>query len=99
MSIVPTLAPAVDVSSVPREQASRTPRLSIVIVNYRQWDETEDLVRHLQAAASLKRGDAEIVVVDNHSPIHPVIKRLRRQPNVSLRRWRQNGFRGPTGMS
>jgi N-acetylglucosaminyl-diphospho-decaprenol L-rhamnosyltransferase len=93
LSIVPTLAPAVDVSAVPREPASRTPRLSIVIVNYRQWDETEDLVRHLQAATSLKRGDAEIVVVDNHSPIHPVIKRLRRQTNVSLRRWRQNrGF-------
>lgn len=69
------------------------PRLSIVVVNYRQWEETETLVRHLQTAASLKRGDAEIVIVDNHSPPHPVMKRLRRQPNVSLRRWKQNrGF-------
>jgi N-acetylglucosaminyl-diphospho-decaprenol L-rhamnosyltransferase len=70
-----------------------TPRVSVVIVNYRQWEATEALVRHLQASASLKRGDAEIVIVDNHSPSHPVIKRLRRLPHVSLRRWKQNhGF-------
>lgn len=69
------------------------PRLSVVIVNYRQWDKTEELVRHLQNSASIKNGAAEIVVVDNHSPPHPVVKRLRRQPNVSLRRWSSNrGF-------
>jgi GT2 family glycosyltransferase len=33
------------------------------------------------------------VVVDNHSPAHPLISRLRRWPGVSLRRWRYNrGF-------
>jgi GT2 family glycosyltransferase len=65
----------------------------VVIVNYRQWDKTEELVRHLQNSACVKRGDVEIVIVDNHSPKHPVIKRLRRQPNVSLRRWPSNrGF-------
>lgn len=91
--MVPTLAPAVAPDLSPRERSTSTLRLSIVIVNYRQWDETEALVRHLQASAALKRGDAEIVIVDNHSPVHPVIKRLRRQPNVSLRRWRDNrGF-------
>jgi len=69
------------------------PRLSIVIVNYRQWEKTEELVRALQQCASLKLGRAEIVIVDNHSPQHPVIKRLRRQPHVSLRRWKSNhGF-------
>jgi N-acetylglucosaminyl-diphospho-decaprenol L-rhamnosyltransferase len=69
------------------------PRLSVVIVNYRQWDKTEELVRHLQTSASVKSGGAEIVIVDNHSPPHPVVKRLRRQPSVSLRRWRSNrGF-------
>lgn len=74
--------------------ATRTvPRLSVVIVNYRQWDKTEELVRHLQASASVQDGAAEIVIVDNHSPSHPVIKRLRRQPSVSLRRWPSNrGF-------
>jgi GT2 family glycosyltransferase len=41
----------------------------------------------------MKRGDAEIVIVDNHSPTHPIVKRLRRLPHVSLRRWQQNrGF-------
>jgi N-acetylglucosaminyl-diphospho-decaprenol L-rhamnosyltransferase len=69
------------------------PRLSVVIVNYRQWDETEKLVRHLQTSTSIKNGAAEIIIVDNHSPTHPIIKRLRRQPNLSLRRWPSNrGF-------
>jgi GT2 family glycosyltransferase len=42
---------------------------------------------------SVKSGAAEIVIIDNHSPPHPISKRLRRQPNVSLRRWPSNrGF-------
>jgi N-acetylglucosaminyl-diphospho-decaprenol L-rhamnosyltransferase len=70
-----------------------TPRLSVVIVNYRQWDKTEELVRHLQNSAGIRTGAAEIVIVDNHSPAHPVVRRLRRQPQVSLRRWSRNrGF-------
>jgi GT2 family glycosyltransferase len=70
-----------------------TPRLSVVIVNYRQWDKTEEVVRHLQTSASVKSGAAEVVIIDNHSPPHPVVKRLRRQPSVSLRRWSRNrGF-------
>ena len=69
------------------------PRLSVVIVNYRQWDKTEELVRHLQNSASIKTGAGEVVIVDNHSPPHPVVKRLRRQSHVSLRRWPSNrGF-------
>jgi GT2 family glycosyltransferase len=41
----------------------------------------------------LKRGEAEVVVVDNHSAPHPVIGKLRRWSGVSLRRWRRNrGF-------
>jgi GT2 family glycosyltransferase len=41
----------------------------------------------------MKSGAAEVVVVDNHSPHHPLVRRLRRQPNVSLRKWQQNrGF-------
>jgi N-acetylglucosaminyl-diphospho-decaprenol L-rhamnosyltransferase len=84
-----TLPPAISSSG----KALGAPRLSIVIVNYRQWDKTEELVRHLQNSNALRRGDAEIVIVDNHSPPHPIVKRLRRQPNVSLRRWPNNrGF-------
>ena len=69
------------------------PRLSVVIVNYRQWDKTTALVRQLQATAGLRHGDAEVVVVDNASPPDPAPKRLRRLPGVSVRRWgRNHGF-------
>jgi N-acetylglucosaminyl-diphospho-decaprenol L-rhamnosyltransferase len=69
------------------------PRLSVVIVNYRQWEKTEELVRQLHTSAALRSGAAEIVIIDNHSPPHPVVKRLRSLPNVSLRRWSSNhGF-------
>jgi GT2 family glycosyltransferase len=69
------------------------PRLSIVIVNYRQWGRTARLVRALLASACVRRGEAEIVIVDNDSPAHPALKRLRRLPQVSVRRWGRNrGF-------
>jgi len=69
------------------------PRLSVVIVNYRQWERTAELVRQLQAAPGLRRGEAEVVIIDNHSPHHPALKRLRRLPGVSVRRWGRNrGF-------
>jgi N-acetylglucosaminyl-diphospho-decaprenol L-rhamnosyltransferase len=88
------VAPEFETPSLVESRAQLgVPRLSVVIVNYRQWDKTEELVRHLQTSSSIKDGSAEIVIVDNHSPPHPVVKRLRRQPNVSLRRWSKNrGF-------
>jgi GT2 family glycosyltransferase len=65
----------------------------VVVVNYLRWEDTAALLRQLRAAPALRRGDAEVVVVDNHSPWHPVVPRLRRQSGVSLRRWRHNrGF-------
>src|SRR6516165_1171152 len=76
----------------PRRQ-SDVPALSIVVVNYRHWDDTSRLVRQLRSSAPLKRGSAEVVIVDNHAPYHPVIGKLRRLSSVSLRRWRHNrGF-------
>ena len=69
------------------------PRLSVVVVNYRSWSDTAQLVRQLRRSPALRDGAAEIVVVDNHSPPHPVTRRLRRLSGVSLRRWRCNrGF-------
>lgn len=69
------------------------PRLSVVIVNYRQWENTAALVRQLRGTAAMRRGALEIVIVDNHSPPHNVIGKLRRCPGVSLRRWgRNHGF-------
>jgi GT2 family glycosyltransferase len=65
----------------------------VVVVNYLHWQDTAALLRQLRAAPALRRGEAEVVVVDNHSPWHPLVSRLRRQEGVSLRRWRHNrGF-------
>jgi GT2 family glycosyltransferase len=65
----------------------------VVIVNYRQWENTAALVEQLAASDALRTGAAEVVVVDNHSPPHPLLRRLRRRPGVSLRRWGRNrGF-------
>lgn len=80
-------------SRSPSRPTLQTPRLSVIIVNYRQWEETARLVRQLQSSPALRNGAAEIVVVDNHSPFHPIARKLRRQPGVSLRRWvRNHGF-------
>jgi N-acetylglucosaminyl-diphospho-decaprenol L-rhamnosyltransferase len=77
----------------PRPVELKTPRLSIVVVNYRQWEKTHEMVRQLLATAALRSGDAEIIIVDNHSPAHPLARKLRRLPGVSLRRWdRNHGF-------
>jgi GT2 family glycosyltransferase len=65
----------------------------VVIVNYCQWQKTAALVRELRRSPCAGRGDVEIVVVDNHSPPHVLMRRLRRWPGVSLRRWGRNrGF-------
>ena len=74
-------------------RALQIPHLSIVIVNYRLWEETGRLVEQLLAAHCIQRGMAEVVVIDNHSPAHRVVRRLRRWSGVSLRCWGRNrGF-------
>jgi GT2 family glycosyltransferase len=96
--VVPTvLSPD---SSAPIRQRRRrssglliTPQLSIVIVNYHQWENTAALVRDILRAPAARRGAVEVVVVDNHSSPHPLAARMRRWPGVSLRCWRRNrGF-------
>jgi N-acetylglucosaminyl-diphospho-decaprenol L-rhamnosyltransferase len=73
--------------------APEAPHLSVVIVNFRQWQNTARLTRQLLNADAARRGAAEIVIVDNHSPAHPLARRMRRQPGVSLRRFDRNrGF-------
>lgn len=70
-----------------------SPRLSVVIVNYRQWEETAALTRQILATPEARRQAVEVVIIDNHSPRHPLAARLRRWPGVSLRRWQRNrGF-------
>lgn len=71
---------------------SASPSLSVVVVNYRSWDDTARLVQQLRTSA-VRDGAAEIMIVDNHSPPHPQASRLRRTEGVSLRRWGRNrGF-------
>src|SRR5262249_7718491 len=73
--------------------ALQTPRLSVVIVNYCQWENTAALVRQIRSAPAARRGEVEVVIVDNPSPRHRLIRKLRRWPGVSLRRWGRNrGF-------
>lgn len=69
------------------------PSLSIIIVNYRQWDWTGQLLEQLLHTTSAREGHNEIVLVDNCSPYHRLISTLRRTPGLSVRRWRRNrGF-------
>ena len=75
----------------------KAPRLSVVVVNYRQWDKTHELVRQLQASEAMRTGDAEVIIVDNHSPADPLAGKLRRLPGVSLRRWDRNQGFAPRG--
>lgn len=94
MTTLSTAQPRLD--SPPRESMSppvAMPTLSVVIVNYRQWRNTARLVQQLLESAAVRSGAAEIVIVDNNSPYHPLRKQLRRAPGVSLRCLRQNhGF-------
>jgi GT2 family glycosyltransferase len=77
----------------PRRTARPVPQLSVVVVNYRQWRDTAELVRQLHQFRSFRRGQTEAVIVDNASPPHPVREQLRSMPGVRLREWRQNrGF-------
>ncbi len=86
-AVLPPLHPPVSVPAVD------TPRLSVVVVNYLHWQDTARLVAQLRQTPAVRRGDAEVMVVDNHSPWHPLVPRLRRLEGISLRRWRRNrGF-------
>ena len=89
VALAPTLRRVIE--RLPRR--TKTPRLSIVVVNYHQWDDVAALVRRLRASPALRDDWAEVMVVDNHSSPHPAIGTLRRLTGVSVRRWRQNrGF-------
>lgn len=82
---------------VPRRPAAgpaiETPQLSVVIVNFCQWRNTARLTRQLRRCEAVRRGAAEVVIVDNHSPTSALPKKLRKLSGVSVVRNSHNrGF-------
>ncbi len=69
---------------LPRRPALQLPKLSVVIINFCQWQNTAQLTRQLRQSEAIRTGDAEIIIVDNHSPTHPVKRRLQRMYGVQL---------------
>ena len=70
-----------------------TPQLSVVIVNFCQWKNTARLTRQLRQCEAIRRGAAEVVIVDNHSPKNSLAKSLKKLSGVSVVRFGQNyGF-------
>lgn len=77
----------------PKRSTLAEPFLSVIIVNYCQWRNTARLTKQLRQSASARTNQSEIVIVDNHSPRHPLLNKLRRANGVSLRRFGGNrGF-------
>lgn len=70
-----------------------TPQISVVIVNYCQWKNTARLTQQLRRSEAVRRGAAEIVIVDNRSPKHRLAHKLNRLSGVTVVRNRCNdGF-------
>ena len=87
-----TVAP--DLRLAPHPEAKpESPRLSVILVNYKQWEHTERIALRMVASPLVTNGRAEVVIVDNHSGPHRIARQLRRQEGVSVRRWGRNeGF-------
>ena len=89
MATTPQRAPA---RPTPRLRPAG-PRVSVVVINFCQWRNTDRLTHQLLNADAIDNGSAEVVVVDNDSPPDPALGRLRRTPGVSLKRFDRNtGF-------
>jgi len=96
-SFPPAVAQTVTLSSAStptrRRSAPPVPVVSVVIVNFCQWRNTARLIGQLRRSIAMRTGDADIVVVDNHSPSHPVVRRLEKLRGVTIRRFSRNlGF-------
>ena len=76
-----------------RKSAPPAPRLSVAIVNFCQWRNTARLIGQLRRSIALRTGTAAVVVVDNHSPFHPVVRKLEKLRGVTIQRFSRNlGF-------
>lgn len=93
----PALPLPVTAPQVPPPGSSHRPAqataLRVVIVNFCQWRNTARLVKQLARSRLIPQRQVEILVVDNHSPSHPVIRQLQGMAGVTLRRLgRNHGF-------
>jgi GT2 family glycosyltransferase len=76
-----------------RRSAQFAPVVTVVIVNFCQWRNTGRLIGQLRRSVALRTGSASVVVVDNHSPFHPVVRKLEKLRGVTVRRFSRNlGF-------
>lgn len=90
MATIPQRARAARVTTGSRLAA---PYVSVVVINYCQWRNTDRVTRQLLDADSIDNGGAEVIIIDNDSPPSPVTQRLRRTPQVQLKSFHQNtGF-------
>ncbi|HSQ55840.1 MAG TPA: glycosyltransferase family 2 protein [Gemmata sp.] len=89
----PVLAIAPLSVPVRRRAAPPAPAVSVVIVNFCQWKNTARLVSQLRHSIAIRTGAADVVIVDNHSPSHPVVRKLQKLHGVTIRRFSRNlGF-------
>jgi N-acetylglucosaminyl-diphospho-decaprenol L-rhamnosyltransferase len=89
----PGLAPRLRTRPPRGGPAVETPQLSVVIVNFCQWRNTARLTRQLRRCEAVRRGAAEVVIIDNHSPADRLAQKLRRLSGVSVVRNPENhGF-------
>jgi N-acetylglucosaminyl-diphospho-decaprenol L-rhamnosyltransferase len=76
--------PRLRVAPPPAGSSIETPQLSVVIVNFCQWRNTARLTRQLRHCEAIRRGAAEIVIVDNRSPNHRSVRKLRKLSGVNI---------------
>ncbi|MFO0822709.1 MAG: glycosyltransferase [Gemmataceae bacterium] len=92
-AVLPKAQSVVLPDSPRRRSAPAVPAISVVIVNFCQWRNTARLVNQLRKSIAVRTGTAEIVIVDNHSPFHPVVRKLEKMNGVTIRRFNRNcGF-------
>jgi GT2 family glycosyltransferase len=89
MATTPQRAP---VRTAPRHR-SAAPHVSVVVINFCQWRNTDRVTRQLLDADVVSSGTADVIVIDNDSPPDPIQARLRRTQGVSLKQFDRNtGF-------
>jgi GT2 family glycosyltransferase len=90
----PALRPSAVLRAKPRPPKHLPePLISVVIVNFRQWDNTVALTNQLDAADCMRAGQAEVVLIDNDPDPHPLRRCVRGWAGVSLRCFNRNrGF-------